>query len=265
MTALTALGLRRSHGSLDESFISSHADIVFEILDEAIDGGVPQTSDFKVLLLFAEANAGLRGSGGGGQADTSEGGTKLAAQATGVAPWRRPGIRHRKNEVYIDVVEKVHALVAQNGSILRQEVEGKVVVRCLLSGMPECKLATNELTAHYMDKSMYDNTCIQAITNAPLNKLGSEPPRGPGGIPRPKAADGAPVVTQEIGQDMRSNPGPSWAKMRVRLTACRYHQCVRLAKHATDKVLVFMPPEGNCELMTYRYMHICISLSEWKK
>ncbi|KAL8447995.1 hypothetical protein Emag_004109 [Eimeria magna] len=251
MTALSALGLRRSHGTLDDAFISSHADIVFEILDEAIDGGVPQTSDFKVLLLFAEANAGLKGSGGGGQADTSEGGIRLAAQATGVAPWRRPGIRYRKNEIYIDVVERVHALVAQNGTILRQEVEGKVMVRCLLSGMPECKLATNEIAAHF-DRPMLDGTRVQAITNAPIRKIVTEPSKYPPGGPSPTQGDGAPVVTQRIGQDLRGNPGPSWAKSSVRLTACRYHQCVRLAKHSTDKVLVFMPPDGNCEIMTYR-------------
>ncbi|KAL8450460.1 hypothetical protein Emed_002548 [Eimeria media] len=258
ITALSALGLRRSHGTLDDAFISAHADIVFEILDEAIDGGVPQTSDFKVLLLFAEANAGLKGSGGGGQADTSEGGIKLAAQATGVAPWRRPGIRYRKNEIYIDVVERVHALVAQNGTILRQEVEGKVVVRCLLSGMPECKLATNEIAAHF-DRPMLDGTRIQAITNAPLRKIVPDPSKHPTGGPLPAGGEGGPpVVTQRIGQDLRGNPGPSWAKSSVRLTACRYHQCVRLAKHSTDKVLVFMPPDGNCEVMTYRWTYTSI-------
>ncbi|KAL8274115.1 hypothetical protein Esti_001957 [Eimeria stiedai] len=251
MTALSALGLRRPHGSLDDAFIASHADVVFEILDEAIDGGVPQTSDFKVLLLFAEANAGLRGAGGGGQADTSEGGMKLAAQATGVAPWRRPGIRYRKNEVFIDVVEKVHALVAQNGSILRQEVEGKVMVRCLLSGMPECKLATNEIAAQF-DRPVLEGTRVQAITNAPIRKIVTEGPKHPPGGPLPPPGEGPPVVTQRIGQDLRGNQGPSWAKGSVRLTACRYHQCVRLAKHSTDKVLVFMPPDGNCEIMTYR-------------
>lgn len=252
-TALGVLGLRRSQANLDEAFILSHADVVFEILDEAIDGGVPQTSDPKVLLLFAEANTGLRGSGGGSsaQADSSEAGTKLAAQATGMAPWRRPGIRYRKNEMFLDVVEKVHALVAQNGTILRQEVEGKVLVRCFLSGMPECKLATNELMAA-SDRLTTEGSKIQAITNAPLPEAAAEAARSPQGGTLPGPGGGSHVVAQRVAPDSSGGAAPVGARGNVRLTACRYHHCVRMGKHPTEKTMAFTPPDGSCELMTYR-------------
>ncbi|OEH75190.1 adaptor complexes medium subunit family protein [Cyclospora cayetanensis] len=163
--AIGALGRRRSQGNLTESFLLSHADLVYELLDEAIDRGIPQTSDPKVLLLFAEAISGLRSAGGPSvQADTSEGASRLVAQATGVTPWRPAGIRHRKNELIIDVVEKLHVLVAQSGSIIRQEVEGKVIAQCSLSGMPECKIVTNEIVA----ANGKQKPKVQAITNAPL-------------------------------------------------------------------------------------------------
>ncbi|KAL8436730.1 hypothetical protein Efla_002162 [Eimeria flavescens] len=253
-STLSALGLRRQHADLDDAFILSHADVVYEILDEAIDGGVPQTSDPKVLLLFAEANAGLprASSVSTPHADKGDAGMQLAAQATGMAPWRRPGVRYRKNEVYIDVVEKVHALVAQNGSLLRQEVEGRVLVRCLLSGMPECKLATNEGAPH-AERMQPESARIQAITNTPLPGAASEASKHTTGGPLPGQAEGGRVVAQRAAQDNRARGGgPPWAKATVRLAACRYHPCVRLSKHAADKVIAFSPPDGECELMTYR-------------
>lgn len=257
ISALGALGLRRSQANLNEAFILSHSDVVFEILDEAIDAGVPQTSDPKVLLLFAEANAGLRGSSGGSsaQAQSSEAGTKLAAQATGTTSWRRPGIRHRKNEVFIDVVEKVHALVAQNGTVLRQEVEGKVLVRCFLSGMPECKLATNELMA-VSERPGTEGSKIQAITNSPLPGAAAEAARSPPGGILPGPDGGTPVVAQRAAADTSGKSGALGGRGTVRLSACRYHQCVRIAKHPTEKTMAFTPPDGNCELMTYRQVEV---------
>lgn len=254
-TALSALGLRRFQAPLNEAFILSHADVVFEVLDEAVDGGVPQTSDPKVLLLFAEANAGLRGSGGllPLQADSSEAGTKLAAQATGVAPWRRPGIKYRKNEVFIDVIEKVHALVAQNGTILRQEVEGKVLVRCFLSGMPECKLATNEL-APASDRPASEGSKIQAITNAPLPGAAAEAAKHPpaGGTAPVSRDSNSSLLAQRVATDSNGRMAPVGARGSVRLAACRYHQCVRLGKTSVERTLSFTPPDGNCELVSYR-------------
>lgn len=252
-STLGALGLRRPQANLNEAFIAAHADVVFEILDEAIDGGVPQTSDPKVLLLFAEANAGLRSSGGGAaaQADSSEAGAKLAAQATGVAPWRRPGIRYRKNEVFVDVIEKVHALVAQNGTVLRQEVEGKVLVRCFLSGMPECRLATNEFTA-VSDGPATEGSRVQAITNAPLPWAAAEAARNPAGGTQQTQEGGGSVVAQRIVPDSGKRNAPAGARGCVKLSACRFHQCVRMGKHSLEHTMSFTPPDGNFELMSYR-------------
>lgn len=259
-TPLNVLGLRRAHANLDEAFILTHADVVFEILDEAIDRGIPQTSDPKVLLLFAEAGGGLKGPGGVGaqQADSSEAGTKLAAQATGTAPWRRQGIRYRKNEVYVDVVEKVHALVAQNGAILKQEVEGKVTVRSLLSGMPECRLTINERIMSYGgDRGGEEGGAkVQSITNAPLPGAPGTPHAAPGGTLEATSIQQTgelPVVAQRAGADSSRSPSaPSGARGFVKLSACRYHQCVRLGKSLTERTLAFTPPDGTFELMTYR-------------
>ncbi len=61
----------------------------------------------------------------------------------------------RKNEVYIDVIESVNVQVSNKGcqltrfecslgTLLRSDVSGQIMVRSLLSGMPECKFALND-------------------------------------------------------------------------------------------------------------------------
>jgi len=38
--------------------------------------------------------------------------TSIAPQVTGAVSWRREGIRHKKNEVFLDVVEHVNLLMS---------------------------------------------------------------------------------------------------------------------------------------------------------
>lgn len=65
---------------------------------------------------------------------------QLTSQATGVTSWRPEGIVHKKNEIYIDVIENVNCLFSNKGTILRADVTGVIKLNSKLSGMPECKL-----------------------------------------------------------------------------------------------------------------------------
>ena len=70
---------------------------------------------------------------------------------TGITTWRPDGIKHTKNEIFLDVVEKLNLLVSANGNVIRSEILGAIKMRCFLSGMPECKLGLN-------DKALFDMT-----------------------------------------------------------------------------------------------------------
>ena len=61
-----------------------------------------------------------------------------------VVGWRPEGIKHAKNEVFLDVIEKLNLLVSANGTVLRSEILGRVHMRSFLSGMPELKLGLND-------------------------------------------------------------------------------------------------------------------------
>jgi AP-1 complex subunit mu len=70
---------------------------------------------------------------------------------TNAVSWRTEGIRYRKNEVFLDVIESVNLLVNANGNVVRSEILGAVKMKCYLSGMPELRLGLN-------DKVMFEST-----------------------------------------------------------------------------------------------------------
>ena len=63
---------------------------------------------------------------------------------TGAVPWRKSGIVYKKNEVYLDAIEKVSALVGSDGGLISGRVNGSIQMKVYLSGMPECKIGLNE-------------------------------------------------------------------------------------------------------------------------
>lgn len=68
---------------------------------------------------------------------------------TNVVSWRSEGIKHKKNEVFLDVVESVNLLVNTNGMVIQSEVVGSLKMRTFLSGMPECKLGLNDKVINF--------------------------------------------------------------------------------------------------------------------
>ena len=58
---------------------------------------------------------------------------------------------HRKNEIFLDVIEKLNLLVSGNGGVLNSEIIGAIRMKSYLSGMPELKLGLN-------DKLMFEAT-----------------------------------------------------------------------------------------------------------
>lgn len=53
-------------------------------------------------------------------------------------------MKYKKNEAFVDVVETVNLLMSANGTVLRADVDGHIVMRAYLSGTPECKFGLND-------------------------------------------------------------------------------------------------------------------------
>merc|ERR1712034_297837 len=54
------------------------------------------------------------------------------------------GIKYRRNELFLDVMEYVNLLMSPQGQVLSAHVAGKILMKSYLSGMPECKFGIND-------------------------------------------------------------------------------------------------------------------------
>ncbi|KAI8907364.1 Mu homology domain-containing protein [Gorgonomyces haynaldii] len=125
---------------LEEESIRDNFVIIYELLDEMLDFGYPQTTESKILQEYITQES-----------------YKLEKQArppmavTNAVSWRSEGLKYRKNEVFLDVIESVNLLVNANGNVIRSEILGAIKMKCYLSGMPDVRLGLN-------DKLMFENT-----------------------------------------------------------------------------------------------------------
>jgi len=131
---------------------------------------------------------------------------------TNAVSWRSEGIKYKKNEVYLDVIEKLNLLVSSNGTVLRSEIIGALKMKCFLSGMPELKLGVNDKVQ--MDSKM----------------RAQDMDRGDEEDKKRRASKVKAVDMEDI----------------------RFHQCVRLARFENDRTISFCPPGGEFDLMVYR-------------
>jgi len=129
--------------SLRDNFV-----ITYELLDEMMDNGYPQITEEKVLKEYIKTDAHKLEAMGGKKKGKNQkeqlSDMMIPTAVSNVVSWRPEGIKHTKNEVFLDVIEKLNILVSHTGNVLRSEVIGRVHMRSFLSGMPELKLGLND-------------------------------------------------------------------------------------------------------------------------
>jgi len=125
---------------VEEESIRDNFVICYELMDEMIDFGYPQTTDAKILQEYI-TQEGYK----------LESAPKPPPAVTNAVSWRPDGIKYRKNEVFLDVIESVNLLAGAQGNVLRSEIVGSVKMRVYLSGMPELRLGLN-------DKVLFEST-----------------------------------------------------------------------------------------------------------
>lgn len=133
-------------GTFEEESIRDNFVCIYELLDETMDHGLPQSLDSTILRSFITQE-------GNRMAEDVK--SKPPVALTNAVSWRSEGIKHKKNEIFLDVVEKLNLLVSANGTVLHSEILGAVKMKSFLSGMPELKLGLN-------DKLMFEATGRQS-------------------------------------------------------------------------------------------------------
>ncbi|CAI4229977.1 unnamed protein product [Auanema sp. JU1783] len=118
---------------VEEESIRDNFVIIYELLDEMMDFGFPQTTESRILQEYI-TQEGFK----------LEAAPRPPMAVTNAVSWRSEGIKYRKNEVFLDVVESVNMLANANGSVLQSEICGSVKMRVYLTGMPELRLGLND-------------------------------------------------------------------------------------------------------------------------
>lgn len=134
---------------LTESIILGNFVNIFEILGEVLEFGypsnmepsylasvIPGLSDVKVKSIEKKDSDLRRKILGDKKTHSSS--IDQAYDASRVS-WREPGIKYRKNEIFLNVDEKVNVLLGRSGELLRSQIEGAIAMKCHLSGMPMCR------------------------------------------------------------------------------------------------------------------------------
>lgn len=186
--------------TVEEESIRDNFVIIYELLDEMLDYGIPQITETKMLKQYiTQKSYKLIKS-----AKKSKNVIRPPSQLTKSVSWRPEGITYKKNEAFLDVTESINMLITASGQVLRSEILGKVNVRSRLSGMPDLKLGLN-------DKGIF--TSVESASSS-------------------EATEGK--------------------KSNIELEDLKFHQCVRLSKFENEKIITFIPPDGDFELMNYR-------------
>ena len=174
---------------LEEETVKDNFVLIYEILDEIMDHGYPQTTESKILkdFIMIESNKKTK--------DNKEN-LALTSTMTNAVSWRKEGIKYNTNEAWLDVIEKVDELISSNGNVLSSQINGNVIMKSYLTGMPRVTVGLN-------DK----------------------------------------VVLQSLGKDTTNS---------IEMDDLKFHQCVNKKKYDNERIIEFIPPDGEFELMSYR-------------
>lgn len=169
-------------GSVEETAIKENFSTCYQLLEEMMDNGYPLTTEPNALkaMIKPPSVMGRLTAAATGKSGISE---ELPDGTISMMPWRKAGVKYAQNEIYMDIIEEVDAIVDKNGQIVSSEVTGYVQANSRLSGIPD-------LTMTFVDPDVIDD--------------------------------------------------------------CSFHPCVRYNRFERDRVVSFVPPDGQFELMRYR-------------
>lgn len=175
--------------TVEEESVKDNFVIIYELLDEAVDNGHIQCVDYNVLKEYIKTSYHELVKPSKNNPDAIR-----EPQLNKTITWRKEGIKHKENECFLDVVERIRLTVSGTGVVSRSEIEGVVKTNCKLSGMPTVEMAFN--------------------TGRTLERVGGE-------------------------------------NMGVEFDDIKFHKCVDLPFYHSANKILFIPPDGQFDLLTY--------------
>jgi AP-4 complex subunit mu-1 len=131
----------RDHcGVLSEESIRKNFVLIYEIIDEMIDFGVPQLSSteqikpfvFTEPIIIQKFDQSIFNK----NSKPSDAIKKPISQVT--------DSKSKKNEIFVDIIEKITVLFNSSGNLINSAVDGCIRMKSYLKGNPELKLVLND-------------------------------------------------------------------------------------------------------------------------
>eukprot|EP00755_Sulcionema_specki_P010846 Sspe_Gene.7173::Locus_2428_Transcript_1_1_Confidence_1.000_Length_1561::g.7173::m.7173/K12402/AP4M1; AP-4 complex subunit mu-1 len=136
-------------GVLNEESLRKNFVMVYEILDEVIDFGFLQGTSTEKLVPFifnepvpVEPEEKKSGAVIKPTFPKIGKGTKKPQDAQKTILGGEKG--NRKNEIYVDVLERLNVVFNSNGHCVSSEIDGAIIMKSFLAGTPELRLGLND-------------------------------------------------------------------------------------------------------------------------
>eukprot|EP00823_Brevimastigomonas_motovehiculus_P009075 TRINITY_DN8755_c0_g1_i1.p1 TRINITY_DN8755_c0_g1~~TRINITY_DN8755_c0_g1_i1.p1 ORF type:complete len:449 (-),score=68.84 TRINITY_DN8755_c0_g1_i1:111-1457(-) len=200
LTRLTKL-FKDYCGVLSEESIRTNFILIYELLDEILDFGYVQGTSTESVksYVFNEPVVLEKETSSLSSFKLPELNPKTTPSTAVDKPISFGDKKGKKNEIFVDVYERINITFNSNGYILNSSIDGTIQLKSYLAGNPELKLALNEELVVGKPSSSSQNT-YGAVT----------------------------------------------------IDDCNFHECVKLGSFDTQRVLTFLPPDGEFVLMNYR-------------
>ena len=208
---------------LEEESIRDNFVIIYELMDEMMDFGYPQTTESKILQEYITQ-----------ESHKLEIQVRPPMAVTNAVSWRTEGIRYRKNEVFLDVIESVNMLVCFVISCLKIWLDVLVVSRSM------------QMETLYGQRFLVRwrwNAIFRACQNCGWGWTTKSCSRARGEVRPPFSS----LICLRPQMWLIAARGKA-----IEMEDVKFHQCVRLSRFENDRTISFIPPDGEFELMSYR-------------
>ncbi|KAJ2559152.1 hypothetical protein GGH12_005520 [Coemansia sp. RSA 1822] len=163
---------------------------VYQLLSEMVDSGQVVTTDMSVLRGLVPVPSLM------GRVIENVSGfstnTLASSTASHDAPWRARSIRHTTNEFFVDIVDRIDAIVDSSGTCVMYDVMGDISCKSRLSGMPHLVMTLGR--ARELDDVVF-HPCVVRRAWDTDRTIGFVPPDGP-----------FKLASYHVAQSLRSMP-----------------------------------------------------------
>jgi AP-3 complex subunit mu len=141
----------------DESAIKDNFSTVYQLLEEMVDYGWPLTTEPNALKAMIRPPSVISTLSSVVFANTTVS-DALPSGTISNMPWRTAGVSYSQNEIYMDIVEEVDAIVDTTGNVISSDVSGSIQCQCHLSGIPDLLLTFKD--PHLIDDCSF-HPCVR--------------------------------------------------------------------------------------------------------